>query len=187
MPSSTQYPSQHNSQTQPQLTQLLEMALHSKVFSSYNLAETYFLTDFPRPTVLINLRGASAGVAELQANRLRFNPILLVQNEEEFLHQVVPHEVAHLIAWHLYGKRIKPHGKEWQQIMNNVFHLPPLTRHNFCIKQAARQFYIYGCACPELKHNFTQRRHRLVLAGRQYKCKQCQGLLSFLGLDQGLT
>lgn len=186
MPTSTQYTPKHKTHLHPALNQSLEKALHSKVFSCYNLAETYFLTNFPRPNILINLRGSSAGVAELQINRLRFNPILYSDNKTEFLHQVIPHEVAHLIAWQVYGATIKPHGQEWQQIMQEVFNCPPLIKHKFCIKRAAKQYYIYSCACTTIKHNFTYRRHQLALAGRKYKCKQCKHFLIYFGLDQGL-
>lgn len=173
-------------QQQQLLTEELKAQLHSKVLHCYYLAESYFLTSFLRPEVLINLRGSSAGVAELRANRLRFNPVLLVENTQEFIHQVVPHEVAHLLAWRVYGKEIKPHGWQWQQIMQEVFSLEALTTHNFCIKTAAKQHYVYSCTCPNFNHYFTKRRHQLVLAGRQYICKKCSSRLSFQGLDQGL-
>lgn len=168
------------------LTAELKQQLHSKVLACYNLAETYFLTNFARPEVLINLRGSSAGVAELKANRLRFNPILLAENQTEFIQQVVPHEVAHLLAWRVYGRGIKPHGWQWQQIMQEVFDLEALTTHSFCIKQAAKQHYIYSCGCLNFNHHFTKRRHNLVLAGRHYICKKCANRLVFKGLDQGL-
>ena len=52
---------------------------------------------------------------------------------DEFIRQVVPHELAHLIVYQMFG-RVKPHGKEWQLVMNEIFKLPAYTCHQFDIK-----------------------------------------------------
>lgn len=61
-------------------------------------------------------------------------------NKYQFLITLV-HEIAHLVAFEKYGKRIKPHGKEWKKtfqylmlpfIRPEIFPyklLPPLARH----------------------------------------------------------
>jgi SprT protein len=41
----------------------------------------------------------------------------LAQAQPEFVHEVLAHEAAHLAAYRLYGRAIKPHGPEWKQLM----------------------------------------------------------------------
>lgn len=164
----------------------LGLELRANVLSCYALAEQYYLKSFPRPEVLLNLRGLSAGVAELQKNRLRFNTVLLQENKDAFLKEVVPHEVAHLLAWALYGRGIKPHGIEWQQIMQQVFQLAPSRTHRFDVKRSAKMNYIYACACEGKMHTLTLKRHNWIMGGRRYICLHCKSHLYFLTLDTSL-
>lgn len=164
----------------------LGLRLRSQVLSCYATAEQYYLKSFQRPEVLINLRGKSAGIAELQKNRLRFNAVLLQENEQAFLAEVVPHEVAHLLAWKLFGRAIRPHGVEWRQIMQQVFGLVPSRTHGFDVKRSAKMGYFYTCACPNKTHALTLRRHNRILSGQGYICLVCKSHLCFLSLDEAL-
>lgn len=161
----------------------LGLKLQAKVSSCYLLAEQYYLKSFSRPELLINLRGRSAGVAELQKNRLRFNAVLLQENQAAFLAEVVPHEIAHLLAWQLHGRNIRPHGAEWQQIMQQVFELTPARTHSFDVKRSAKMDYLYTCACAGKQHALTLKRHNWIMGGRRYLCLQCKSYLSFLEVD----
>ena len=71
------------------------------------------------PTIQYDLRGTVGGQASPRANAIRVNAILLHENEEHYLHQVVPHELAHLIAASLHG-RVQAHGYEWKSIMRGL-------------------------------------------------------------------
>ncbi|WP_114418694.1 SprT family zinc-dependent metalloprotease [Marinospirillum perlucidum] len=163
------------------------MQVRKEVLRCYALAEQFYLKSFPRPEVSLKLRGKSAGVAELGRNRLRFNQVLLEENAEAFLAEVVPHEVAHLLAWQLHGRKIRPHGREWQQIMHQVFGVEPRTRHQFDVTRSAHQGYIYACACPDQQHALTLRRHNKIMAGQIYICRRCQANLTFLHVDESVT
>jgi SprT protein len=150
-------------------------ALEVKGEDYFILAECFFNRAFSRPAYLFNQRGKSAGSAHLQRNIIKFNPILFTQNKEEFIEQVVPHEVAHIIAYQQYGK-VKPHGKEWQHIMINVFNRPATTTHSLDIKDVIGKQYRYECLCDS--HLLTIRRHNNILKGTKYICKKCGGALS---------
>jgi len=165
----------------------LGLRLRTRVLDCYATAEHYYLKSFQRPEVLINLRGRSAGVAELQNNRLRFNAVLLKENETAFLAEVVPHEVAHLLAWKLFGRGIRPHGKEWQQIMQQVFQLPASRTHSFDVKRAAKMGYLYTCACEAREHALTLKKHNWIVGGRRYICLSCKSHLQFLRVDTSLV
>ena len=150
-------------------------ALQVKSEDCFILAECFFDRAFSRPEYLFNQRGKSAGTAHLQRNLIKFNPILFTQNKQEFIDQVVPHEVAHIIAYQQYGK-VKPHGKEWQHIMEYVFHRPATTTHTLDIKDVVGKQYRYQCLCDT--HLLTIRRHNNILKGTKYICKKCGEVLS---------
>ncbi|MCG9756459.1 SprT family zinc-dependent metalloprotease [Shewanella insulae] len=146
------------------------------VESCYQAAERQLKRSFPRPEVNFKLRGKSAGTAHLQLNKLRFNPVLLEENLEEFIHQVVPHEICHLLAYRLYG-RVKPHGKEWQALMVKLYGLTPSTTHSLNTDSVTGPTFDYRCRCGVVplsirRHNKVQRQQT------QYRCRRCKETLS---------
>jgi len=139
-------------------------------------AECFFDRAFKRPDYLFNQRGRAAGTAHLHRNLIKINPTLFINNRKEFFEQVIPHEVAHLITFQLYG-RVRPHGKEWQHVMVNVFRRPALTTHQLDITDVVGKQFTYRCACTT--HQLTIRRHNKVLKGESYQCRHCRTLLAF--------
>ena len=77
----------------------LKMQVQRKLAETLQLAENHFQRKFPIPTISYDLRGVKAGVAYLQKNEIKFNRTLLLENSDEFIRQVVPHELAHLIVY----------------------------------------------------------------------------------------
>lgn len=153
------------------LTQSLQQELLDKVEQCYAVATRRLKREFPLPQVLFNQRGKIAGCALLQKNVLRFHPLIYQQNHRHFLEHVVPHEIAHLLVWQLYGKTA-PHGRHWQQIMNEVFELPALRTHQYDVDNLGIKTITYQCRCGEVP--LTMRRHNNVLKGTIYRCKRCK-------------
>lgn len=63
-------------------------------------------------------------------------------NHYEFLSTLV-HEMAHLLCWEKYGRRAKPHGKEWKQAYKDL--LPNICRPGIFpedIEQAFTFFFL---------------------------------------------
>lgn len=152
--------------------------LQAVIEHCYQTAESFFKCSFARPQVQLNLKGYNAGTATPQKNLLRFNKQLLLDNQQHFLKQTVPHEVAHLIAYQIFGLKIKPHGKEWQLIMQKVYQLPAERCHHYEVARKKKAYYIYECAC-KTQHPLTIRRHNLIQKGSKYICKYCKGFLSY--------
>ncbi|MDP8161706.1 SprT family zinc-dependent metalloprotease [Pasteurella skyensis] len=150
---------------------LLKIQVQRKLKQTLALANTYFEKEFITPQVNYKVRGAKAGVAYLERNEIRFNPILLQENSDEFIKNVVPHELAHIIVYQQFGK-VKPHGKEWQGVMEQVFGIPAETCHQFEL-DSVRQTFQYKCACQI--HLLTIKRHNAIQQkGRSYICRKCK-------------
>lgn len=155
--------------------EVLEQEVLAKIEYCYQRAEVQLQRTFPRPTIRFNQRGKTAGSARLQVNELRFNKVLLLENQQHFIFQTVPHEVAHLIVYHLYG-RTKPHGREWQYIMTEIFELAAKTTHQYDISSVKGKTFIYACQCRE--HQLTVYRHNKIGRNKaEYLCRYCKQAL----------
>lgn len=155
----------------------LKMQVQRKLHQCLGLAQDHFKQTFPMPNVMYDLRGVKAGVAYLQQNEIRLNKTLLLENPVEFIQQVVPHELAHLLVYQLFGN-VKPHGKEWQNMMQQLFHLPALTCHQFDTKNVRGKTFAYHCECQT--HHLSSRRHQRILQQQMhYICRQCGSPLVF--------
>ncbi|AGA89539.1 hypothetical protein Thimo_0700 [Thioflavicoccus mobilis 8321] len=139
------------------------------------LAERHYRRTMPTPEIRFDLRGQAAGQARIAptGTQIRYNRQLLHDNPTEFLNQTIPHEVAHLVAYRVFGRRIRPHGREWQAVMA-FFGAPAQRCHRFAVKRGTgRQLarHAYHCACRT--HALTSIRHNRVLRGRRYYCRTC--------------
>jgi SprT protein len=147
-----------------------------KVEQCIDHASCYFKQNFRLPIINFSQRGKIAGCARLQINELRFNPILLADNVDEFLEVVVPHEVCHLLAYRLFGK-VRPHGKEWQSLMLKLFDLKGQAYHQMDVAKVTGKSFDYQCKCGPIE--LTIRRHNKVVKGQQtYICRKCKSPLT---------
>ena len=126
---------------------------------------------WPQPLLSFTQRGKAAGTAHLQRWEIRLNPVLLADHPELFLHEVIAHELAHLLVFARHG-RVAPHGKPWQAMMRQVFALEPRVTHRLDTSKLQGPQFAYRCACRE--HLLSVRRHHKVLRGQsRYLCRHC--------------
>lgn len=127
---------------------------------------------YPIPETRFDIRGKTAGMALLQRWELRFNPILLSENVDAFIQNVVPHEISHLIVYAQCG-RVRPHGEQWQKIMQDLFNVTPKTTHSFDVSSVQGRSFSYQCQCNT--HHLSVRRHNKMQRQEvQYICRRCK-------------
>lgn len=137
----------------------------------------------PCPAIWFDLRGKTAGQAHFGRGGLRFNPLLFDENRYAFLIDIVPHEMAHWLVDHLEGsEKMRPHGREWKTVMRDLFGLLPDVTHTFDTTRASPAPHIYVCSC--MRHAFSNRRHGLVVEGKNYYCRSCMRPLTYLGCNE---
>lgn len=130
----------------------------------------------PIPEVAFDLRGRSAGQAVFARRsreaRIRINAGLLASHPREMLDDTVPHEVAHVVVFRLYGRKAKPHGEEWKALMR-AFGVDPAPCHTLPT-EPTRQLkrFRYRCDCDEPVW-LTSIRHRRAQRGTDYLCRRC--------------
>jgi len=152
----------------------LRRALHRRMENLLQRAMRHYGVNLPAVKIGLDIRGTVAGCAYPAELKVRFNPVLLQGNPEGFLHEVVAHEIAHLVAFQVHGRRIRPHGPEWAAVMN-LYGVEPRRCHGFDIDRIEvrrQRRHRYLCACNE--HALSTTRHNRVRRGeQQYLCRRC--------------
>lgn len=127
--------------------------------------------NYPLPNLSYSQRGTAAGTAWLEKWEIKLNPVLLMENQQAFIEEVVPHELAHLLVWKHFG-RVAPHGAEWKWMMENVLNVSACRTHQFEVASVRSRTFPYFCRCQQ--HQLTIRRHNRVVRGEtRYHCMNC--------------
>ena len=159
----------------PRLPIALQQAVMRSLRQSLERANQALKTRYPEPKLLYQQRGTAAGTAWLASWEIRINPVLLLENQQAFIDEVVPHELAHLLVWKQFG-RVAPHGKEWKWMMEQVLGVPARRTHQFEIASVRSNTFAYRCQCQQ--HQLTVRRHNRILRKEsEYRCVHCGSLL----------
>lgn len=128
--------------------------------------------------VCFDLRGRAAGMYRVRNGQreIRYNPYIFAKYYDAGMTQTVPHEVAHYVVDVLYGlRRVRPHGREWQQVMRSLGAEPRATASFDLTGVPVRrqQRFNYVCACDEALA-LSARRHNAVRRGTaRYYCRRC--------------
>lgn len=122
------------------LTPELKNKVEKKMRECFAKAEKHYGIKIEFPEVRYNIKSWTGGLAYRNRNLVRFNLILLVENEKQFLDTTVPHETAHMIVNECFRagkfklaegkKRQMPHGKEWKEVMG-LLKVEPRVKHSY--------------------------------------------------------
>ncbi len=155
---------------------MLQQQVREKTLELIRSARQRYRITLQDPDISFDLKGKAAGMVIFRPGvnaKVRYNQEILNGNAETFMLQTIPHEVAHVIARSRYGAGIKPHGPEWQGIMQD-FGAEPKRCHNFSVgsSQSRRMRYFpYRCDCQS--HQLSTIRHNRTKKGVVYLCRAC--------------
>jgi len=152
----------------------LREQIENKVLECLCKAEDVFRNNqFPMIPIEYDLKGKTAGQFCTRMGKMfiRVNMILLNENKEEYIKEVIPHEVAHYVVrvvygtleYRMYHKPVKSHGKEWKAVMERVFGLESNRCHSFDVSNSRRRMrrHVWNCGCRE--HKLSTRKHNNML------------------------
>jgi SprT protein len=119
---------------------------------------------------------STAGRAFLEEGRLEFSKVLYIQNVEKFLEDTVPHELAHIVAFRVFGD--KGHGVHWKHIMNFLGY-DANRCHNYAVqRRSSAKTYSYTCGCKDKIHEVSAQRQAWINKGKRYCCEKCGILIT---------
>ena len=160
------------------LTQEQRREVQLAVAKYIEIARNRWNQSFAFPVVRFDLRGQRAGTARNSDWVIRVNEVLCAENYDHYIKQIIGHEVAHLIADSLYGNKIRPHGVEWQRVMN-AFGLPADRCHEYDVSNSGARTvergHAYSCNCKV--RYLTSIRVNKMAKGAYYTCKDCGHVL----------
>lgn len=167
-------------------TKKLQQQVETAVRQAEKRARDFYRLDLPEASIDFSLRGRCAGQAMVDHSgetSLRINQQLLAENLDDFLSNTIPHEVAHLVVnWQARGKRQRPrpHGPEWQAVMQDCYDLLPKRCHSFRTTPArvVPRPFLYTCNCSE--HRLTSIMHNRISKSYQALCKACRTPIKFV-------
>ena len=173
----------------------IQARITTDVIKYVGMAERHFKKTYLVPNVRYDVRGTVGGYAQGTA-LVRFNPILLMENLDDFIARTVPHEVAHCIdsangdnGYSIFMRRGKRslHGPTWQRIMM-VFGVKDATRcHSYDTKNAqvkTKAKFEYKCGCCDKSYFVSSVLHNRMARGQQRYCRvggQTRGQLTLVG------
>ena len=142
--------------------------------------------DFKLPDLYYYDNKLCAGEAR-GSTRMGLNMVHLRENTDSMIHETVAHELAHLVVYHCWlldgGRRPKPHGREWRDVMRNWFHVEPETTHSYDdtnVNAKRQNTWEAACSCT-VHHITTTKQMNIAMGKRRYKCRSCGDLISLTG------
>jgi SprT protein len=131
------------------------------------------------PEVRYDVRGKTAGYANSTRNRIRLNAELLIRYKDVFINRTVVHEVAHIIAYWVFGPKIRPHGNEWKRVMRLLGIANPTRCHSYEVTPARKTRTVKAaCDCRTIDLGII--RARRIKKGCRYSCRKCSGKIRLI-------
>ena len=161
----------------PSLTQQQQQEVETLTHWYVEKASEQLKQKIGRIPVLFDLTGRTAGMYRVKRNQrcIRYNPFIFARYYKDSLQNTVPHEVAHYVVDHIYGRKsIKPHGRQWQSVMALFNREPKVTGNYDLTGLPGRNYATFAYRCQCKTHQLTSIRHNRILRGQtQYSCNRC--------------
>jgi SprT protein len=137
-------------------------------------------------SIIFTIKGKIGGWSCYSTKTLNFNLYLMENNIDEYMKQVIPHEVCHLFVSKKFPKA-SPHGWEWKIYMQRL-NLNPMRCHNMDTSIVPTQIgkiqYEYKCTgCGHL-FQLSKTIHNKILQGQRRVCGNCKHSIVFMGIKE---
>ena len=151
--------------------------------------EEYPNVKFFQPNVVWIKDNSSAGMYDPRTNEIKLNERFINVTGEAI--ETAIHEVAHwAVHWIWDGRRLKPHGVEWKNLMT-LYGYPnakatfnednPMAKAtNNKVRRQRR--WEYSCNCTE-KHEVATVTHNRIQKGQSRHCNDCKATIVFTGKE----
>lgn len=180
---------------------ILEKAVRDKIETTLEICRKKYGKPLPMPTLRFRQSGLTAGyyqppgVWSGKSEMIVINPDYFKNHYDEQLNDTVPHEVAHYVTRHVFGK-VQTHGREWASVMN-LIGIPADRCHTFSLEgvktRKVEKPYHYTCGCSEREHTLTKLRHNkcqsnLIRCGKTaFSCRTCGKSIVYKGFTHNGT
>ena len=167
-----------------------------RVQECLDISQRSFKRPFEFPTIRYDKRGQAAGEASHKDWSINLNRVLLLENLEDMIENIVPHEIAHLINSEVYRsrgyRRPSPHGSSWRSIMWSYGLVPERCHHydtsSVKITKQKQPKHVWVCRTCGTRMLLGNKRHSNHQKGwRKYFMRGCQnhGGYIYQGLEGG--
>lgn len=102
--------------------------------------------------------------------QIRISPFIWERATTEQRRETIIHEACHIVAFHLHGPAIKPHGVEWKTAMANC-EVEPVRCHNIPLI-GINHFHVRECPKAERCH-VSKRDYIALRRGGLLHCTTC--------------
>ena len=150
-----------------------------KLIEYITVVNKKFNREFTLPILVFRQLGKRAGCAWYIDNKIELNSDFCHNGHlEDMLNQTLPHEIAHIISYLIYGRCGIGHNHHWRNVMR-VLNVVPRRCHAYSlvnVKTRTRGKYNYNCKCKT--HVVGSTIHNRILLGTVYTCRTCRTALS---------
>jgi SprT protein len=117
----------------------------------------------------------SLGLCRPQRAQITLSLALFKPGREALLHETLVHEAAHYVAFQRFGRKIKPHGAQWAQLMITAGFEPRtrIAETDLPWPVALPQRWLYEHVCTDCGQLIVR-----LHTSKNWRCKHCS--------DQGL-
>ena len=155
-----------------------EQIIDSEVRKFIGLGSTVFNTTITHPDIKFSKRltkcAAYASKRRDEYEIVFSIPIIQLNSISEYISRTVPHEVAHILQWQLYGEA--DHGETFYYILKKIGIENASRCHSYTTppKRNVRR-YAYKCDKCGKELNFTPQKHKRGIDGATFKHTTCGG------------
>ena len=167
----------------------MKQKIMNRLEECYQIAERTYGVVFPRPKMVFSNRLKTCGGhatcmislnGEVSNDTITLSNAMIVLNGDDFVNEVVGHEVAHLVASRVQGANVG-HGHRWKEVMA-VFGQPANRCHRLkVVRGTAQKRYTY-CDSNGDSHVISAIRHSRIQKGMIYRVGSTGAMLDYSGL-----